>query len=174
MEGVCRQREGPMLGTAPIAEYPGGMARLWQQVLARLLDQLLQNQETGPCGKVKSVFTWNGPPDFQVTGYHKHKFTFTQMSLGSLFFHGGQSPSPRPAHSATWWTLVPMLMFTELCEAQHPQKTYNLSFSCDSCHQFSSHAVAIYRWLVCCHGTLIPLARLFDNIRFIRVRVFFP
>lgn len=71
-------------------------------------------------------------------------FTFTQMSLGSLFFHGGQSPSPRPAHSATWWTLVPMLTFTELCEAQHPQKTYNLSFSCDSCHQFSSHAVAIY------------------------------
>lgn len=55
--GVCRQREGPMLGTAPIAEYPGGMARLWQQVLAQLLDQLLQNQETGPCGKVKSVFT---------------------------------------------------------------------------------------------------------------------
>ena len=46
-----------MLGTAPIAEYPGGMARLWQQVLARLLDQLLQNQETGPCRKVKSVFT---------------------------------------------------------------------------------------------------------------------
>ena len=78
MEGCVDNERDQAWGPSPHSRVP-------ESVCSPGYFQLLWNQETGPWGKVKSVFTWNGPPDFQVTGHHKHKFTFTHMSLGSHF-----------------------------------------------------------------------------------------
>ena len=86
--------------------------------LSRLLDQLLRNQETGPCGKLSPRSLETGllipkryrPP--QVTNLLLHR-----QDSETLFFLGGWSLNPRPALSAASEKLVPALVFTELSRA---------------------------------------------------------